>query len=141
MGTNYYLHPRPDCECCGRPFEPLHIGKSSVGWCFGLHVIPEDGINTLEDWRERWKAPGAVVRDEYGREVTIGFLEEVITKREFKKDWESDWWKLSYVSEEQFHSSNYSVRGPKGLLRSAVNGWHCVGHGRGTWDYIRGEFS
>ena len=25
MGTNYYLHSKPDCECCGRPFEPLLV--------------------------------------------------------------------------------------------------------------------
>lgn len=52
MGTNYYLHTKPDCECCGRGFEPLHIGKSSGGWCFSLHVMPEDNINTLDDWGE-----------------------------------------------------------------------------------------
>ncbi len=56
MGTNYYLHEKPDCECCGRPFEALHIGKSSSGWCFSLHVMPEDMINTLDDWRSKWSS-------------------------------------------------------------------------------------
>lgn len=28
METNYQ---KPDCECCGRPFEPLHIGTATVG--------------------------------------------------------------------------------------------------------------
>ena len=46
MGTNYYLHrPRTnECEHCGRADEapPLHIGKSSSGWCFSLHVRRAD---------------------------------------------------------------------------------------------------
>ena len=54
MGTNYYLHEPPTnkCEHCGRQDEkePLHIGKSSVGWVFALHIIPEMGIEDLEDW-------------------------------------------------------------------------------------------
>lgn len=29
MGTNYYLHTKPDCECYGRDFKPLHINKNS----------------------------------------------------------------------------------------------------------------
>ena len=62
MGTNYYLYQKPDCECCGRPFEPLHIGKSSAGWCFALHIMPEDGISTLLDWCALWSAPGAFIR-------------------------------------------------------------------------------
>ena len=41
MGTNYYLHKKPPCEACGHEPAPLHIGKSSGGWCFSLHVIPE----------------------------------------------------------------------------------------------------
>ena len=81
MSTNYYLHEKPDCECCGRPFERLHIGKSSAGWCFSLHVIPKAGINTLNDWRALWSAPGAHIRDEYGDLVPPDDLEIVITQR------------------------------------------------------------
>jgi len=112
MGTNYYLHQKPDCKCCGRPFEPLHIGKSSGGWCFALHVMPEDGINTLDDWRVLWSAPGAFIRDEYGEKVSIADMERLITKRE---------WRGGPVKR---HDDQY-----------------CVGHGEGTWDYITGEFS
>lgn len=49
MGTNYYLRPDP-CECCGRGLEPLHIGKSCMGWCFRLHVYPP-GLY-CPDWLE-----------------------------------------------------------------------------------------
>ena len=112
MGTNYYLHSKPDCECCGRPFEPLHIGKSSGGWCFSLHVMPEDGINTLDDWRALWSVPGSFIRNEYGAKVPLADMESVITQRE---------WKGAFPSR---HSGDY-----------------CVGHGEGTWDYIVGDFS
>lgn len=115
MGTNYYLHQKPDCECCGRPFEPLHIGKSSGGWCFTLHVMPEDSINTLDDWRELWSKPGALIRNEYDERISIEDMEAVITKR--------------------------SWRGGQ-LMRHELDQYgHCIGHGPGTWDYCTGEFS
>ena len=146
MGTNYYLHPQADCKCCGRPFEPLHIGKSSYGWCFSLHVMPEEGINTLDDWSERWNRPGAFIRDEYGDTVTTAKMEATIAARYHpsKEQWDFDWWHNSfetYQSEEHFHRSNHSERGPNFLLRHKVDGKHCIGHGPGTYDYITGEFS
>lgn len=114
MGTNYYLHTKPDCECCGRDFPPMHIGKSSGGWCFSLHVMPEDNINTLEDWRELWRQPESFIRNEYSEKVPIEEMEKIITNR--------------------------SYRG--GIpLRHELDKRHCVGHGSGTWDYIIGDFS
>lgn len=114
MGTNYFMYQKSDCECCGRPFEPLHIGKSSGGWCFSLHVMPEDNINTLDDWRALWNKPGAFIRNEYGERISIEEMEKTITQR----------------------SWNGST--PK---RHEIDGIHCVGCGAGTWDYITGEFS
>lgn len=113
MGTNYYLHQQPDCECCGRPFEPLHIGKSSGGWAFALHVMPDDNVTTLDDWRNLWGAPGAYIRNEYGERIPIADMELIVTVRHHQR----------------------------GLLRSDIDGRHCLGHGPGTWDYIAGEFS
>lgn len=141
MGTNYYLHNKPDCECCGRPFEALHIGKSSGGWCFSLHVIPEDGIHTLDDWRALWSAPGAYIRNEYGERASPFEMEKIITERYSSRPWDDlQWDRMGYRSEAQFHESNQSERGPNGLLRHRL-GQHCISHGDGTWDYIVGEFS
>ena len=143
MGTNYYLHDKPDCECCGRPYEPKHIGKSSAGWCFSLHVMPEDGINTLDDWRRLWSTPGAYILDEYGRSVPAADMEDWITKRGRDSDWSDPRrWSgpFGYSSEAEFHARNMSERGPNGLLRHQI-GRHCIAHGEGTWDYIVGEFS
>jgi hypothetical protein len=145
MGTNYYLYPRADCECCGRPFEPLHIGKSSAGWCFSLHVIPEDGINGFESWQELWNRPGSVIRNEYNRELSVSEMEDEILNRSSssKTDWDSDWWRGpfdSYSSEASFHYRNNSERGPNFLLRHRIDSRHCIGHGPGTYDLIVGEF-
>lgn len=141
MGTNYYLHRDEDCQCCGRLFTPLHIGKSSGGWCFSLHVMPEHGINTLEDWRKRWAEPGAYIRNEYGERVSIADMELTITKRYNEKNLaDVRRWQGFYLSEQDFHQRNYSEPGPFGLLRHCL-GDRCVAHGEGTWDYIMGEFS
>lgn len=139
MGTNYYLHKKPPCEACGHEPAPLHIGKSSGGWCFSLHVIPEIGINTLKDWRKEWSAAGAVIRNEYGDILTPQEMEDVITKRASSRQW-MDFANSYYKDETDFHARNHSERGPNNLLRHRI-GPHCIGHGDGAWDYIVGDFS
>jgi hypothetical protein len=140
MGTNYYLHS-PVCECCGRSDEPLHIGKSSAGWCFSLHVIPERGLNTLDDWKELWAIRAnqgqLKIVDEYERTLTADEMTKIITER--KAD-ESGAVPFGYSSWHSFHYANCSEWGPNNLLRQRL-GHSCVGHGEGTWDYIDGEFS
>lgn len=128
MGTNYYLHHTPDlCPHCGRTdVDGLHIDKSSAGWCFTLHVIPERNINSLEDWKREFSRPNVEIRDEYGRAVTVADMLSTITER---------FWKGNYSD-----SAYQQPRGPNGLLRHVL-GDHCVGHGEGTWDLVPGEFS
>lgn len=131
MGTNYYLHEKPPCPHCGRGYEPLHIGKSSAGWCFSLHVDPEQGINDLSDWESRWSSPDAEVRDEYGDKITLRGIRAIILGRS---------WNSAMGRDEQWHRDNCAVRGPAGLARHRV-GAHCLSHGDGTYDLILGEFS
>lgn len=132
MGTNYYLHKQtfPACECCGRPaeVERLHIGKSSGGWCFLLHVEPEEGIHDLLDWVALWRSPGALIRDEYGRETSPEKMLCTIVSRG-----------------GEIGASVPLIRGggepgPRGLFRTPIAGT-CIGHGEGTWDLKVGEFS
>jgi len=111
MGTNYYVETLPPCECCGRAYENKHIGKSSAGWCFSLHVYPDEGINTLEDWQKYFE--GKVIKDEYGRIISQNELMEIITGRSH----------------------------PRGLYRHEIDYSHCIGHGEGTYDYLIGDFS
>lgn len=136
MSCSYYLQKEHPCPHCGRAYDKLHIGTSSAGWYFALHVIPELGINTLDDWRNLWSAPDAVILDEYGRTMSVSDMELSITARQgaLPKD------RKGRDSEDEVHRVNYSERGDNWLLRSRL-GKGCVGHGEGTWSYFIGEFS
>jgi hypothetical protein len=137
MGTNYYLI-EDVCEPCARTTS-THIGKSSCGWCFSLHVgrqweptIPK----SLEEWVERWSAPGAAIMDEYGYKYTPTEMMDVITNRRCDPYDLPD----GYASWDEFHAINHSTPGPNGLLRHQIMDDHCVGHGPGAYDLIVGEF-
>lgn len=109
--NHYYLDDNNVCEYCGNEYNKLHIGKSSSGWKFALHIIPEKGINTLDDWRNIWNDINVNIYNEYGESLTITELEYIITKRIVNK-------KCVNILNE-----------------------YCVGHGEGTWDYFIGSFS
>lgn len=134
MGTNYYWEtPASEkCSLCGRSDagEYLHIGKSSGGWCFLLHVYPDEGINDLEDWAYKWQGCG-YIRDEYGRTMSPPEMRGVITDRRH----------LGPPWSEGTLALNHAVQGPNGLARCEIDGGHCIGHGEGAWDFIVGEFS
>ena len=137
MGCNYYLQAEPPCPTCGRvDDERVHIGKSRAGWYFALHVIPELGINTLDDWRNLWSAPGAVIRNEYGGVMSVSDMELVITVRYGRDRWDAS----GTSSEAEMHRMNHSEWGEYNLLRSLL-GKGCVGHGEGPWSYFTGDFS
>jgi len=132
MGTNYFLN-QPKCDHCGHAPEPLHIGKSSAGWCFSLHVIPEMGLNSLSDWALLYTKAGCTIENEYGAAVTIEEMDNVIVNRHWRDD-ESQ-------RSSRWYALNHAAPGPNGLARVKIDGVHCIGHGSGTWDLIVGEFS
>lgn len=125
MGTNFYLR-RPDSPT-------LHIGKSSGGWVFMLHIYPELGINNLDDWKSVFCDPYALIQDEYGKIKAPVRMLDWITNR--------SWGDGHACHPQSVYDQNHAEPGPNGLLRSKVDGVHCVGHGEGTWDYIVGDFS
>ena len=129
MGTNYYLH-RDVCESCGRPkSDPLHIGKSSAGWTFGLHVVPDDGISSLGDWLRVFLEARTLIRDEYGKTIApVEMLEIILCRWRDKPLTDFDW------------ESNYAVPGPNNLIRHKLDDRYCSGHGDGPYDLILGEF-
>jgi hypothetical protein len=135
MGTNYYAES-DRCAACGRKDEPMHIGKSSAGWCFGLHIYPEHGIHDLDDWVREWEAKHIV--DEYGESVSKTEMLRIITERSFSRGDRSA--PLGCESIAVFHARNHSQDGPNGLLRRQL-GMGTVKHGAGTWDCLVGEFS
>jgi len=132
MGINYYVR-RNACPLCGRSGDELHVGKSSAGWCFSLHTIPEEGINSLEDWKIIFNDNNnAHIEDEYKRMVSVNTMLEIITQRNWVREGELL---------DGFHKKNHSEPGPNGLIRYKIGGGHCVGHGDETYDLIVGEFS
>lgn len=144
MGTNYYLHLK-GCDHCGHTPEPLHIGKSSGGWCFSLHVDEEKGLTGLSEWIGRFHGPDVeAIKDEYGRVVSEPELLATICERSWRPRTDTVFDNdkpFGYSSWEEFHQRNHSEPGPNNLMRHKLDGSHCVGHGDGTWDLIAGEFS
>ena len=131
MGTNYYHHreTHPACEHCGRgpDEEVLHIGKSSLGWTFSLHVIPEMGLTSWDAWLARLQAGGRIL-DEYDREIELSAFVAVVTER------------IGPACLLDWARPIEAVPGPNNCIRHRVDGAYCVGHGEGTWDYVAGEF-
>jgi hypothetical protein len=132
MGTNYYWYEKPNCDCCGRGYEPIHIGKSSGGWCFSLHIVPEMNINTLEDWKFAWVKDGSWIEDEYNKIISPFEMRSIITERS---------WNPKKLPDDLWYEECCAEPGPNGLARHKIDGRICVGHGEGTWDYLQGEFS
>lgn len=141
MGTNYYLREKA-CECCGQYGKEVHIGKSSAGWCFSLHIwkgnndwhFEDAGFETpttFDHWKVMLNNPNCVIVDEYERLVSKEDMIDIITNR--------SWPERDY--EPGYLARNQAEQGPNGLLRSKVDNHHCLGHGEGTYDYIYGEFS
>lgn len=134
MGTNYYLHGK-ECPCCGRTDEPLHIGKSSAGWHFALHIIPEMKINSLEDWIALWESDEYHIENEYGKRIEADEMIDIITNRKGKIPLEKK--PYGYNSWEHFHNQNQSEEGLNGLIAHRYRAKRT----NGTYDLIEGDFS
>ena len=103
----------------GRP-AMIHVGKSTGGWSFALHVYPDMNIHTLNDWKalaDRLIADGWHFEDEYKAEISPEALWRVVERADYK---ESD---LQH------------------LRRSKPSPGYCLGQGEGYYDYITGNFS
>jgi len=79
MSTNYYVTVRSGtfAQCV----DTLHFGKSSLGWVFSVRQYPEMGLSTLYDWVALMSNPRNTVADEYGRQVTVAEVLNVVTNR------------------------------------------------------------
>lgn len=141
MGTNYYSVRRGIEEMEPEAFwairdepegdEVLHIGKSSGGWCFTLHVMPERGIEDLWNWFEILIDPERVIIDEYHQVIPFNEMMQTITGRSWPR--EKNWTPADY-------ERNNAEPGPNNLARHRI-GRHCRSHGLGTWDCVEGRFS
>jgi hypothetical protein len=159
MGTNYYLKPDAGMsrevmekledlsdECRNKP-DSIHIGKSSWGWCFSLHVYPKMGVHDLEDWKPLLKA--GVIYNEYDDKIEYSEMMSTITERshphspeDLEKKWREEGSVLGYRSYEDFLKRNHASPGPNNLVRHRVEeDGYCIKNGNGTWDCMVGEFS
>jgi len=138
VGLNYYVELEK-CPCCGHAKRRLHLGKMSSGWVFALHVIPEEGLGSLYDWDQFLDKTRAAIIDAGGRAVDWPTLRHQIKTRRWEMPWEpgAD---SRYKSEKEFLQMNQAERGPRNLLRSKIDGIHCVGHDD-MCDLLVGDFS
>ena len=125
MGTNYYLIDKETDE-------EYHLGKSSAGWCFALHVSPEENIHDLSDILNKIKQPSKHIINEYGDKITTTEFLEIVTERAWKNNADN--------ITDLFLKENQAETGPNNLLRSKIDNVHCIGHGAGTYDFIIGVF-
>lgn len=141
MGTNYYYQPQnKTCHHCGHdPSQRIHIGKSSVGWYFSLHVYDEGyGPKNLDDWKSLWES-GGLIQDEYGEQINSQTMTKIITERSCNI---KEIAPFGYSSWESFHRQNTSEMGINGLLRHDMRlDTACLGHGESTYSMFNRDFS
>lgn len=163
MGTNYYLRvPKDRPEEYERfaartyrdnpeplPYVELHIGKSSYGWCFALHVIPELDLNSLQDWEVLFGLYTEGIYDEYDINTPVAELMKTICDRQ-GADPDETWagttktldrhYSVIDIPWSEWFEQNSAQPGPRGCARHRI-GRGCVAHGPSTYDLIVGEFS
>ena len=136
MGTNYFLHSQQCLHCGIEQKDKMHLGKSSPGWCFGLHVYPELELN---DWFDIWsyisfcvEEQDYEIKDEYGETILPEVFFAIVWDRHSKQSHDAEWFCM-----------NHAQPGPFGLARHLMDGEHCIGHGGLNMpiDYMVGEFS
>lgn len=143
MSTNYYLHEgEQPCKCCGHSSdrEPTHIGRSSYGWCFALHVMPEIGIHNLDDWINLINNGVYTIMDEYYEIVSVDTLLEIILGRR------AGHWCAETLPTNPDPRDTYPILyhpNHPTLRRHIVDGDFCIAHGPNdaTYDCIIGIFS
>lgn len=114
MGTNFYVKTGKMktvvCDCGYEHLieEELHIGKNSYGWKFHLHIIPNMGINELEDWRPILKS--GKIFDEYDRPVSYEeMIDHIINKKPMKYEECKDYLCTSDPRDGLFYCMNNKI--------------------------------
>ena len=125
MSTNFYAHIN-----LGGPVVELHIGKSSIGWCFALHVTDE--ITSLDDWRKVWAQAFVTIVDEYGSRCEPDDMLKIVNAR--------GGWTLNEQTGD-WYDLNHATRGPHGLARHTYNATLPPNPEADTYDLCSGDFS
>jgi hypothetical protein len=157
MGTNFHLiyneEVDTECPCCGhtkKERKKRHLGKSSAGWCYALHVYPEEGLHTLADVQLHICdviGNGGHIENEYGDIVSVEDWVKCVTVRsakhpvDYQRDLAEAFGHRRYQSVKHYLDAMQAVEGPNNLLRAKIDGRRCIGHGTGTWYYFINDFS
>ena len=157
MGTNFHLIYNEmvdvECPCCGhtkKERKKRHLGKSSGGWYYALHVYPEELLGTFDDIRQHVYEvleQGGHIEDEYGGVVPVEDWLQCVTVRsakhpvDYQRDLAEAFGHRRYQSVKHYLDAMQAVEGPNNLLRAKIDGMRCIGHGTGTCDYMVGNFS
>lgn len=149
----------PTIEALNKVFyQRIHIGKSSIGWHFGLCIYPEYGINTLDDWIKLFRSFGNTIVDEEDRELKTSEMLDRIEDRkqlEFEKyESEQDYEKAvvenynninktisifkhkTYINYDEILMENHACRGINGLWRRQKDQYTNYPIPDGTYDLI-----
>jgi hypothetical protein len=131
-GTDYYVVKKSliDVESPSK----RHIGRSASGWCFFLHIYPRDGIFNWEDMKNylhKSHDNGFVIINNHKMIINIDNFVNIVVNRQrtYRPKRDKEWF-----------SENFAKTGPNGLARRKVDGYLCVGNGKGTYDYVIGDF-
>lgn len=141
--------------------QKIHIGKSSMGWHFGLCIYPEYGINTLEDWIKLFRTNGNTIIDEEERVIkTSEMLDRIENRKQYRfeeyasveeyeqavlenyNDMSSIFFNIShnkriYKTYDEILSENHACRGINGLWRRQQDQYTSYPTPDGTFDYIK----
>jgi hypothetical protein len=126
MGTNYYVKSER-CNCCDHKPDDFHIGKSSYGWYFTMHVTYtitnfQDMLIFLVDNRYN-------IYNEYGDKVELEDIIRTICCRSGNN-----------TAENYYENSIYCELGQYGLVKFKV-GFGCIGSSEiNPIDYVPGDF-
>lgn len=124
MSTNYYatIDAAEPCAHCGHVPEPrrIHIGKSSAGWTFALHVEPDDPEHpsTWSEWLAFLARADVSIEDEYGLPCQLATFVDVVECRSSSRPSPAPEWM----------ERNGAVPGPRGLVRRHLS-VYTIGHG------------
>nr|DAL37337.1 MAG TPA_asm: hypothetical protein [Caudoviricetes sp.] len=92
MGTNYYaVMKKPTIA------DPIHIGKSSIGWKFLFHTVPGyinyingEPLNSYNRWisflKEYTDNDTIVIMNEYDEEVSLSDLIELVQRKQLENN-------------------------------------------------------
>lgn len=139
-------------------YQKIHIGKSSIGWHFGLCIYPECGINTLDDWIKLFRSFGNIIVDEENRELKTSEMLDRIEDRkqlEFEKYESEDQYEKAvvenynninktisifkhktYTNYDEILMENHACRGLNGLWRRQKDQYTSYPIPDGTYDLI-----